>query len=759
MGLLGFVSILGQTVLLREVLVLLRGNEIYIGVFYSGWFLGIAAGAWFGGRVRPTRGRLRLAGVHLGMLPGWVVLLRLGRPLLGGAAGSVPHVGPAVLLLLLVSWAYGLGVGAYFPQACGLLASNGGRSGRGSEASGAHAAVDLGRAYALEAAGALLGGALFSLVFSSLAGGLTIAAFTGALAVALTRWSTMGERGRPLREVLLLGALLAAAALGPWLDGRINRLRLASLAPGQELEVALDTPYGHVDITRREGQYTVFTDGQPGAPFPDPYSAVPQAAGVLAQHPDPRRVLLLGGGEEGLVAALLAMGVERIVVVETDRAKLEAVRAVLDEQDRAALEHPGVTVRIADCRRYVRTTEERFDVVVLLLPEPATGQLNRFYTVEFFRETRRILAEPGVLALSFSCSVHSLGQAVGAYGGTLFRTLAAVYPEVIAAPGDTCRLFAATAPGVVSDDPEVLIERCRERRFPPGFSVYQFAMDFPPDQTRRLAELLAGSDAPLNRDREPVAYVYNILLWYRQLTGRDAEVVREALRRARGRVIPLLAALWVLGHLGLGIRLRRSSRGRSTAAARLGAYSLAVTGFAAFGAQLLLLFGYQSIFGSLYRMVALANGLFMAGLALGGGWATRLLRARQRDPGRLLGRTLLLFGVLLLALPSGLELARAPGLAALPGLAGQLPSLVLFLITGFATGMVFPLAGAQLTAVRASARAAGLAEAMDHLGACLGGPFAVLIMLPLLGTAGAARSMALAVLSAALLWQILDRGR
>ena len=37
--------------------------------------------------------------------------------------------------------------------------------------------------------------------------------------------------------------------------------------------------------------------------------------------------------------------------------------------------------------------------MVVDLPEPATGQLNRFYTQEFFQEVRRLLKEGGILSL------------------------------------------------------------------------------------------------------------------------------------------------------------------------------------------------------------------------------------------------------------------------------------------------------------------------------------------------------------------------
>ena len=90
--------------------------------------------------------------------------------------------------------------------------------------------------------------------------------------------------------------------------GRVRNLgrglanHLPALAPG-------------LAVGRRAGQYTLYCDGQVSADFPDPYTFVPLAHFWMCEHPSPRRVLVLGGGAEGLLAEILRHPVEHVVGV------------------------------------------------------------------------------------------------------------------------------------------------------------------------------------------------------------------------------------------------------------------------------------------------------------------------------------------------------------------------------------------------------------------------------------------------------------
>ena len=140
---------------------------------------------------------------------------------------------------------------------------------------------------------------------------------------------------------------------------------------------------------------------------------------AMAQRPDARRVLLISGGVSGTAREVLKYPVEAVDYVELDPLILEVARRFLPE----SLADPRIHVIQADGRLFVRQTHERYDVVIVDVPDPSTSQLNRFYTREFFAEVRRILAPGGVLSFSLGTYENYLGKELARLIGVAHRTL------------------------------------------------------------------------------------------------------------------------------------------------------------------------------------------------------------------------------------------------------------------------------------------------------------------------------------------------
>ena len=117
---------------------------------------------------------------------------------------------------------------------------------------------------------------------------------------------------------------------------------------------------------------------------------------VLA-HGAARRVLIVGGGDGGcLREALKHPGVERAVLVEIDPGVIALSREWLPTLSAGAFDDPRAQVVIADGARYVKETEERFDVVIVDSTDPH-GPGAVLFTAEFYGDCKRCLAAGGVL--------------------------------------------------------------------------------------------------------------------------------------------------------------------------------------------------------------------------------------------------------------------------------------------------------------------------------------------------------------------------
>ncbi len=116
-------------------------------------------------------------------------------------------------------------------------------------------------------------------------------------------------------------------------------------------------------------------------------------------HPKPRRALVIGGGDGGSSEELLKHdSIERVLMVELDPEVVRVAKQYLDKVHRGAFDDPRLEVRIGDGYKFVETTEERFDLVVLDLTDPDTPA-HELYTQKFFELIKRVMNEGAFLTL------------------------------------------------------------------------------------------------------------------------------------------------------------------------------------------------------------------------------------------------------------------------------------------------------------------------------------------------------------------------
>jgi len=145
----------------------------------------------------------------------------------------------------------------------------------------------------------------------------------------------------------------------------------------------------------------------------------------MVAHPEPRRVLIVGGGDGGCAEEVLKHpSVEQATLVELDAEVVEIARQHLHAVHRGALDSPRLQVVIGDGLEFVANTRERFDFIALDLPDPI-GPAAPLYERPFFQDCKRALAPGGALALHMGSPVAQ-PQRVRA----MYRRVAEVFPVV-----------------------------------------------------------------------------------------------------------------------------------------------------------------------------------------------------------------------------------------------------------------------------------------------------------------------------------------
>ena len=157
---------------------------------------------------------------------------------------------------------------------------------------------------------------------------------------------------------------------------------------------------------------------------------------ALFLHPDPRRVLVIGGGDGGTVREVLKhRSVERCILVEIDALVVEASRKYIP-QTAGALSDRRARVLIADGVRFVAETDLKFDVVIVDSTEPF-GPAKELFGPSFYKNVKRILTEDGIVASQAGSPFYEISTIKN-----LFRITKKIFPVV-----EVCLFNNLTYPG------------------------------------------------------------------------------------------------------------------------------------------------------------------------------------------------------------------------------------------------------------------------------------------------------------------------
>lgn len=713
---LGFTAIVSQFVLIRELLVVFYGNELAIGIMLACWLFWVAVGSWFFGRftgraVKPTLIYASCSFLTFLWLAVEVWLLRLIHPLLGFKIGEIVGLPTIFLTAFAVLMPLATLLGFQFALAVQIYSKN---------------ASDIGYAYVCESIGSLIGGLLFSFLLIYWLEPFQIVCLIGVANLSVAVWLLLHWLDpKPLFSALVVLIWLAAAALLiP--GGRIIERKLVKMAwQGREVVFAGNSIYGNLVVTRLKSQYSFFENGLLMFTSPEALGREETVHYALLAHPRPAKVLLIGGGIGGPLREILKHPVSQVDYVELDPLVVRTGKKFVSREDLEAFQNPKVNTHYLDGRLFVQTTGEKFDVVILNLPDPYNGLLNRFYTAQFFAEVRRILKSDGLFSLGISSSEEYIGPEMRSFDQSIYQTLKSVFSRIALVPGERA-FFLASSGDNVSQEAAVYIDRLQSRQID-NIYVREAYLNYKlnPQRVGYLQEQLEKKGkVRFNHDFFPVSYYYDAVLWSAQFTPRFA-VFFQFLDRSRNWWLGLLGLFFLITQAFLWT-FRRSEKSERS----LILMAVAVAGLTGMALEILLIASFQALYGYVYARLSLIITAFMAGLALGG-WTMSRYLDKVENISKTLSLTLLALAVISVKTPflmsffvrmsSGLHLSQSL-------------IFLLMVMVGGLVGAVFPLAAKILYLERPdSGRAGGTVLGADLVGAALGALLISALVFPLTG--------------------------
>ena len=368
------------------------------------------------------------------------------------------------------------------------------------------------RVLSLDYLGALAASLLFPLWLVPQVGLMRSSFVFGGLNAAVAVWTCHVFRERHGRPGLIAQAwaALAVLALGAvfsddlvdWSERRLY---------DDPVVLSRTSPYQRIVLTQGDGGVRLFLDGHLQFSSLDEYryhEALVHPG--LAAVADPRRVLVLGGGDGMAVREILKDDrVKTVTLVDLDPAMTGIFRdhdafAALNGH---ALRSPRVTVVNADAFVWIESDTTRYDFVAVDFPDPRTYSLGKLYTTTFYRRLRDRLRPGGVAALqstsplvsrqAFWCIVETI-RAAGLH--------AAPYHAPVPTFGEWGFVLASGAPPPPTP-----------AAFPPGLrfltpAIAATLFEFPAD--------MAALPVEVNHLNNQILVQYHAAGWERYVQGR-----------------------------------------------------------------------------------------------------------------------------------------------------------------------------------------------------------------------------------------------
>lgn len=116
----------------------------------------------------------------------------------------------------------------------------------------------------------------------------------------------------------------------------------------------------------------------------------------LFAHGSARRVLIVGGGDGGVLREVLRHPIDQATVVDIDGDVVARCRELMPTLSRGAFEDPRCELIIADGVRFVAESSSRYDVVIVDSPDPI-GPAEALFSQSFYADCKQRLTSGGII--------------------------------------------------------------------------------------------------------------------------------------------------------------------------------------------------------------------------------------------------------------------------------------------------------------------------------------------------------------------------
>jgi predicted membrane-bound spermidine synthase len=568
---LGFITLGAQIILLREFLLIYSNNELVVGVLLALWMILTAAGT-FSFRFFRLPGKksllLRLLFLFLAFYPPVAAFIIESYRNHVVEAGRMFSLAEVLLTSTIILLPFCFTGGFLFVLINSLSKKD----------------VPLRKIYSYESLGSLTAGALVSFYFIYAGEFNNFQSLEYLLLILLTFLTILDFRkmNYPAAAVFF-GVFLLSVYVFEHSD--LNLTAKKRLFKGQEIVETKETFLGNVTVTKTGDQLNFFENDMLLFSTGNIVQREEDVHYAMLQRYRAEKVLIAGGGITGTSNEVLKYP----SVAKVDYVEHNPYLLALGKKYTRALDNKVIGAVALDPAVFISRSREKYDVILVDQPAPVNASANRFYTVEFYKRAKKVLAASGVLSTRLPYSENYAGTGELEVQASVYNSLKKNFRNVLVVPGQRLYFIASDSTlefnylealkktGIDND----YVNASYVNDMLLKFKSYQMVKDY---QTITL----------LNQDFKPVVYFSYLQHW---LSFFNLNI--------RFFVIPVVIIVLLFLLLSKGL-----------------APAVFTSGFTSAASEVTLLIVFQVISGDLYLMMGVLFTLFMAGLAAGS-WLVR----------------------------------------------------------------------------------------------------------------------------------------
>ena len=142
-------------------------------------------------------------------------------------------------------------------------------------------------------------------------------------------------------------------------------------------------------------------------------------------HSNPKRVLIIGGGDGGILEEVLKHPIEKVWMVEIDKKVIEVSKKYLPSISKRAFNSRKAEIIVGDGLEFMKKYRNFFDVIILDLSDPG-GPAKKLISLNFYRDVKMALRKGGVISVQGGCFFYQIKLVA-----IVFKRLKKIFSSVI----------------------------------------------------------------------------------------------------------------------------------------------------------------------------------------------------------------------------------------------------------------------------------------------------------------------------------------